>query len=80
MINARNEQILEKGRTEMEGIPGGWPAHDSYEQHPALVGDPVESTAPGTARETSPTAEEKSRGIRKLFKRKPVAETGTGKY
>lgn len=28
MINARNDSVLAKGRTEMEAVPGGWPSHE----------------------------------------------------
>jgi hypothetical protein len=65
----------------MEGIPGGWPAHENPEYQPAPVHNsttiPQETAVPpGTARKGSPTGDEKSKGLRKLFKRKPVAEQG----
>jgi hypothetical protein len=76
--NAKNEEILERGRAEMEGIPGGWPSHEN--EHPAyrqtetsdVLHDPI---PPDTGRATSPATEDK-KGFRKLFKRKPVAEQG----
>ncbi len=78
--NAYNDEILEKGRSEMEGIPGSWPTQEPHDYQAAPGYDsatlPHESVAPGTAREVSPTAEEKSKGLRKLFKRKPVGEQG----
>ncbi|KIW70510.1 hypothetical protein PV04_02772 [Phialophora macrospora] len=79
-VNAYNDEILERGRTEMEAIPGGWPAHENPEYQPMPVHDsttmPQETVVPGTAREFSPPVDEKSKGLRKLFKRKPVAEQG----
>lgn len=62
LVNSRNEDVLAKGRMEIEGIPGGWPAHERAEM--------VEGQPPGP-----PT--ENSSGMKKLFKRKPVATQGT---
>ena len=82
LINARNEETLSKGRAEMDGIPTGWsrhqPAHESHEHQPvpgSFDTHPMEpeEPAPGMATEVSPPVEEK-KGLRKLFKRKPVAE------
>lgn len=75
--HAYNDGALERGRTETESIPGGWPGHETdYHADPTAAYDsttlPHETVTPGTARDPSPTTEEKSKGLRKLFKRKPV--------
>ncbi len=79
VTNARNEEILQKGRAEMEGIPGSWPGHEQYhEPEPTAY---HETTAPVVEppRTVSPPEKEK-KGLGKLFKRKPVSisEQGTG--
>lgn len=61
LINARNDNVLAKGRTEMEAVPGGWPSHERAD---VVV-------------EEQPLGQEKSGGMKKLFKRKPVATQGT---
>lgn len=64
MINSRNDDILARGRNEMEGIPGGWPSHHD-EPTNYVDGQPP----------NPPTYS--SGGMKKLFKRKPVATQGT---
>lgn len=51
MIDAHNQAVLEKGRTEMEGIPGGWPAHVEYEHDAAAPAHHITTAgaAPATA-------------------------------
>ncbi|KAK4946365.1 hypothetical protein LTR10_014563 [Elasticomyces elasticus] len=85
-IEAHNAAVLEKGRAEMEGIPGGWPArehgngapaHDITTGAPATTGATA-PTAPTTSanqpqRNISPGESGKPRSLGKLFKRKPVA-------
>lgn len=78
LTNARNEAILQKGRAEMEGIPGSWPGHEQYhEPEPAAYHD---TTAPMVEPPRTVTPEREKKGLGKLFKRKPVSmnEQGTG--
>jgi hypothetical protein len=54
----------------MEGIPGGWPAHDEADVPGVVDGGVGGAAADGAA------PPERSRGLGKLFKRKPVGEPG----
>ena len=81
MIEAHNAAVLQKGRAEIDGIPGGWPAHErGAPAHDTTTGAPAPTgaTAPTTfvtdpQRNVSPGEGGKSRTLGKLFKRKPVA-------
>jgi len=84
MIEAHNRGVLEKGRAEIDGIPGGWPKHEhGAPAHDITTGTPTTTgaTAPMTSvsqpeRNVSPGESGKSRTLGKLFKRKPVGEQG----
>ncbi|KAI1610052.1 hypothetical protein EDD36DRAFT_62981 [Exophiala viscosa] len=81
MVQAHNAAVLEKGRAEIDGIPGGWPKHEQgAAAHDITTGAPATTgaTAPSTSlnqpqRSVSPGENGKSRTLGKLFKRKPVA-------
>lgn len=59
----------------MEGVPGGWPGYEHKPVDATSYHEPTTVPVTEAPRTTTPPGKE-SKGIGKLFKRKPVAEQG----
>lgn len=83
--NAQNEEILQRGRAEVEGIPGGWPGHHGpgfdggygEQDTPGFAGGAQARSGAGTGTGTGTNSPPREKGsLGKLFKRKPVGVQG----
>lgn len=57
-INAHNEEVLEKGRAEMEGLPGSWPAQEPEQTVPVQERPREKSGSLGKLFKRKPVAEQ----------------------